>query len=420
MHDELPLLVTIALCLSVGLVFGYVTQRLGLSPIVGYLLAGIVVGPNTPGLVADVSIATELAEIGVILLMFGVGLHFRLKDLLDVKWVAIPGAIGQSLVAIALVTLLEVLLGGKFAGGLILGIAFSVASTVVLVRMLHDHQLLDTPAGHVAVGWLVVEDLFTVLVLVLLPTIANAFAGGSGGVLPALGWAVGKLALLTVLLLVLGARIVPKLLRLAAGTNSPELFTLTVLVIALGVALGAAKYFGASMALGAFLAGMITGPSEFGGRAGERAEPLQHMFTALFFVSVGMLFNPRFLVDHPWGVVFAFVIVVVAKPLSALIIVALLGQPVRTGLTVAIGLAQIGEFSFILSALARSLGLLEPVGHDILVVGAILSIMLNPILFRNLDRIERWLQNRQSLWRLLTARCPSSTQGQIPESPGAE
>jgi CPA2 family monovalent cation:H+ antiporter-2 len=408
MHDELPLLVTIALCLTVALAFGYVTQRLGLSPIVGYLLAGIVVGPNTPGLVADVSIATELAEIGVILLMFGVGLHFRLKDLLDVKWVAIPGAIGQSLVAIGLVTVLEVLLGGKFAGGLILGIAFSVASTVVLVRMLHDHQLLHTPEGHVAVGWLVVEDLFTVLVLVLLPTIANAFSGGQGGVLPALGLAVGKLALLTVLLLVLGARIVPKLLRLAAGTHSPELFTLTVLVIALGVALGA------------FLAGMITGPSEFGGRAGERAEPLQHMFTALFFVSVGMLFNPRFLIEHPWGVVFAFVIVVVAKPLSALIIVALLGQPVRTGLTVAIGLAQIGEFSFILSAQARSLGLLEPVGHDILVVGAILSIMLNPILFRNLNRIERWLRQRQSLWRLLTARCPSPAPKQLAESPGVE
>jgi K+:H+ antiporter len=403
MHN-VPLLVTVAMCLAVALLFGYVTQRLGLSPIVGYLLAGIVVGPNTPGFVADVSIASELAEIGVILLMFGVGLHFRLKDLLDVKWVAIPGAIGQSIVAIALVTALEVLLGGKFVGGLILGIAFSVASTVVLVRMLHDNKLLHTPAGHVAVGWLVVEDLFTVLVLVLLPTIANALAGDKGAFLPALGLAIGKLALLTILLLVLGARIVPKLLRLAAGTNSPELFTLTVLVIALGVALGAAKYFGASMALGAFLAGMITGPSEFGERAGERAEPLQHMFTALFFVSVGMLFDPHFLIEHPWGVVFAFVIVVVAKPLSALIIVALLGQPVRTGLTVAVGLAQIGEFSFILSAMARSLGLLEPVGHDILVVGAILSIMLNPILFRNLDRMERWLRQRPRLWRLLTAR----------------
>jgi CPA2 family monovalent cation:H+ antiporter-2 len=406
MH-ELPLLITVALCLTVALVFGYATQRLGLSPIVGYLLAGIVVGPNTPGFVANVSIATELAEIGVILLMFGVGLHFRLKDLLDVKWVAIPGAIGQSLVATALVTILEVLLGGTFTGGLILGIAFSVASTVVLVRMLHDRQLLHTPAGHIAVGWLVVEDLFTVLVLVLLPTIAYASAGGQGNFLPALGLAIGKLALLTVLLLVLGARIVPKVLRLAAATKSPELFTLTVLVIALGVALGAAKYFGASMALGAFLAGMITGPSEFGERAGERAEPLQHVFTALFFVSVGMLFNPRFLIEHPWGVVFAFMIVVVAKPLAALIIVALLGQPVRTGLTVAIGLAQIGEFSFILSEQARSLGLLKPVGHDVLVVGAILSIILNPILFRNLDRIERWLRHRHWLWRLLTVRCPS-------------
>jgi len=409
MHN-VSLLVTVALCLTTALACGFVTQRLGLSPIVGYLLAGIVVGPNTPGLVADVNIASELAEIGVVLLMFGVGLHFRLKDLLDVKGVAIPGAIGQSLIAIALVTALEIMLGGKFIGGLILGIAFSVASTVVLVRMLHDHQLLSTKEGHVAVGWLVVEDIFTVLVLVLLPTITNALNGGQGGFLPALGLAVGKLILLTVLLLVLGTRVVPWLLKQAAATHSRELFTLTVMVVALGVALGASKFFGASMALGAFLAGMITGPSEFGGRAEERAEPLQHVFTALFFVSVGMLFNPRFLVEHPFGVVFALVIVVVAKPLSALIIVALLGQPVRTGLTVAIGLAQIGEFSFILSDLARSLGLLERVGHDVLVVGALLSIMVNPLLFRNLDRIERALQQQKWLWRLLTARCPSATQ----------
>ena len=410
------MLVTVALCLTTALAFGFVTQRLGLSPIVGYLLAGIAVGPNTPGLVADVNIASELAEIGVILLMFGVGLHFRLKDLLDVKHMAIPGAIGQSLIAIALVTALEIMLGGKLLGGLILGIAFSVASTVVLVRMLNDHQLLRTKEGHVAVGWLVVEDIFTVLVLVLLPTIAHALNGGQGAFLPTLGIAVGKLILLIVLLLVLGTRVVPWLLKLAAGTRSQELFTLAVLVVALGVALGAARFFGASMALGAFLAGMITGPSEFGGRAGERAAPLEHVFTALFFVSVGMLFNPRFLVEHPFGVVFALVIVVVAKPLSALIIVSLLGQPVRTGLTVAIGLAQIGEFSFILSALARSLGLLAQVGHDVLVVGALLSIMLNPILFRNLDRIERALQQQKWLWRLLTARCPAPTQSTSPRA----
>ena len=383
------------------------TQRLGLSPIVGYLLAGIAVGPNTPGIVADIHIASELAEIGVILLMFGVGLHFRLQDLVAVKKVALPGAIGQSIIAIALVTVLEVMLGGKFIGGLILGIAFSVASTVVLVRMLDDHQLLDTSEGHVAVGWLVVEDIFTVLVLVLLPTIANALTNGEGHILSALGIALGKLALLIVLLLVLGARVMPKLLGLAAATKSRELFTLTVVVLALGVALSASKFFGASMALGAFLAGMVTGPSAFGKQAGESAEPLQHVFTALFFVSVGMLFNSRFIIEHPWGVAYAMVIVLVAKPLAALIIVALLGQPVRTGLTVAIGLAQIGEFSFILAGLARSLGLLEPVGLDILVVGALLSIMINPLLFRNLDGIEKWLRHRKSLWRLLTIRCPA-------------
>ena len=407
MHD-LPLLVNIAICLTAALAFGFVTQRLGLSPIVGYLLAGIAVGPNTPGIVADIHIASELAEIGVILLMFGVGLHFRLQDLVAVKKVALPGAIGQSLVAIALVTVLEVMLGGKFVGGLILGIAFSVASTVVLVRMLADNNLLDTSEGHVAVGWLVVEDIFTVLVLVLLPTIANALTQGEGHVLSALGIALGKLAVLIVLLLVLGARVMPKLLSLAAATYSRELFTLTVVVLALGVALSASKFFGASMALGAFLAGMVTGPSAFGKRAGESAEPLQHVFTALFFVSVGMLFNPRFIIEHPWGAAYAMAIVLVAKPLSALIIVALLGQPVRTGLTVAIGLAQIGEFSFILAGLAKSLGLLEPVGLDILIVGALLSIMINPLLFRNLDRIEQWLRRRKSLWRLLTARCPIS------------
>ena len=318
-------------------------------------------------------------------------------------------------------TLLEVLLGGKFAGGLILGIAFSVASTVVLVRMLHDHQLLDTPEGHVAIGWLVVEDLFTVLVLVLLPTIANALSGGQGGVLLALGIAIGKLALLTVLLLVLGARIVPKLLRLAAGTHSPELFTLTVLVIALGVALGAAKYFGASMALGAFLARhdyRSLGIRRT--RRGTGRTPATHVHGAVLCFGRDAV-RPALPRRHIPGASYSrSVIVVVAKPLAALVIVALLGQPVRTGLTVAIGLAQIGEFSFILSALARSLGLLEPVGHDILVVGAILSIMLNPILFRNLDRIERWLHQQPRLWRLLTARCPSSARMQLQESPSAE
>ena len=297
MH-ELDLILTLTGGLAAALVCGYVTFRLGLSPIVGYLLAGFVVGPNTPGFVAERHLADQLAEIGVILLMFGVGLQFHLEELLAVRRVAVPGALGQSLVATLLGTLVGVACGWGWSAGLVFGLAISVASTVVLMRVLADNGDLHTPAGHIAVGWLVVEDLFTVLVLVLLPAVFGP-GGGVGGVALAVGLAVVKVAVMVALTFVLGGRLIPWLLERAAATRSRELFTLTVLVLALGIAVGSAKLFGVSMALGAFLAGMVVGRSEFSLRAATEALPMRDAFAVLFFVSVGMLFDPRYLLESP-------------------------------------------------------------------------------------------------------------------------
>ncbi len=406
MHD-LSLISTIAAGLTGAWLLGLVTHRLGLSPIVGYLLAGVLIGPSTPGFVGDVHIAQQLAEIGVILLMFGVGLHFHMKDLLAVKAVAIPGAVVQSLTATALTVVIFAAFDMPTDTGVVLGMAMSVASTVVLMRVLMDAGVLGAPQGHVAVGWLIVEDIFTVVVLVLIPVLGRSStgdAGGSAALWETLAIAFAKLVSLVGIVLIGGARLVPRILVQVARLRSRELFTLTVLVCSIAIAAGSYFFFGASMALGAFLAGMVVAQSPVSHQAAADALPMRDAFAVLFFVSVGMLFDPAFLLQEPLMVLAGLAIILVAKPLAALLIVAVLGHSARTALTVAIGLAQIGEFSFILSELARQHGLMPDAGHNVLVASAIISITLTPLLFRWLPAIEDWLRARPWLWRLLNGR----------------
>lgn len=410
MHD-LPLISTIAAGFTVAWLLGLLAQTLRLSPIVGYLLAGVLIGPYSPGFVADKKLAHELAEIGVILLMFGVGLHFHLKDLLAVRRLAIPGAVGQSLLATLAAMCLFHAFGMSWATGAVLGMAMAVASTVVLMRGLIEANSLDTPEGHVAVGWLIVEDIFTVVLLVLIPVLGDG--GGGQGPLEVketgpLWWTLGvalvKLAVLVVVILWAGSRIIPRLLVRVARLRSRELFTLTVLVFSIAVAAASYFFFGASMALGAFLAGMVVAQSPVANQAAADALPMRDAFAVLFFVSVGMLFDPAFLLQEPMMVLAALLVILLVKPLAALLIVAVLGYSVRTALTVALGLAQIGEFSFILSDLAGRHGLLPEAGHHVLVAAAILSITVNPIFFRKIPAIETWLRSRPRLWALLNAR----------------
>ncbi|MBY0233208.1 MAG: cation:proton antiporter, partial [Gemmataceae bacterium] len=393
MPSNLDLILTLTGGLAAALVLGYATHRLGLSPLVGYLLAGLAVGPNTPGFVADLHLAEQLAEVGVILLLFGVGLHFRPEELLAVRRVALPGAIVQSAAATALGALAAHALGWTWSAGIVYGLALSVASTVVLTRVLADNNDLHTPAGHIAVGWLVVEDLFTVVVLVVLPALF-AKEAGAGGLPLALGMAALKIGSLVALVFTVGPFLLPWLLGLVARTRSRELFTLTVLVVALGIAVGSAKVFGVSMALGAFLAGMVVGRSEFGLRAATEALPMRDAFAVLFFVSVGMLLDPAALLAAPWLAAATLAIVVVGKPLAALLFVLLLGYPLRTALAVSVALGQIGEFSFILAALGRSLGVLPEEASHSLVGAAIASIALNPLLYRLIGPAEAWLARR--------------------------
>ncbi|MDB5321356.1 MAG: ybaL 1 [Phycisphaerales bacterium] len=406
MHD-LPLISTIAAAFTAAWVLGLITQKLKLSPIVGYLLAGIAIGPHTPGFVGDVRLAGQLAELGVILLMFGVGLHFHLKDLLAVRNVAIPGAIGQSLIATLLGAAVAMAFGWPLKSGLVLGMAMAVASTVVLIRVLTDNRVLDTTAGHVAVGWLIVEDVLTVVVLVLIPALGttapagHAAASGGSSIWMTLLIALLKLGALIAILLLAGSRLIPWVMVKVARLRSRELFTLTVLVMAIAVAAGSSYVFGASMALGAFLAGMVVGQSPVSHQAAADALPLRDAFAVLFFASVGMLFDPMFVVHHPGLFVAGLAIVLLAKPLAALAIVAIIGYPARTALTVAIGLAQIGEFSFILSDLGRKHHLLDDAGHNLLVACAIVSITANPVLFRLIGPLESALQRRTALWRFL-------------------
>lgn len=389
MHD-IAALSTLAGGLAVALVLGWVTQRLGLSTLVGYMLAGVVVGPNTLGAIADPHLATQMAEIGVVLLMFGVGMHFHPQELLRVWRIAVPGAIAQSAIATIAGWGFARAFGWSNAAGFVFGLALSVASTVVLMRMLIDRGRLATRAGHVAVGWLIVEDMFTVVALVVLPVLATEVTSLTSLGVPLL-LALGKAVLFAVLVWFVGTNLVGKLLERMARTRSEELFTLLVFVLALGIAVIAAEVFHVSVALGAFFGGLVVGQSRFGPQATIYMTPFRDVFSALFFVSVGMLFDPAFVIRHPFIVLGALIVILIVKPLVALGLVMLIRGEWPTGTTVAVGLAQIGEFSFVLAALGGSMGILPDDALDALVAAGIFSIALNPILFRLLPRFERGL-----------------------------
>lgn len=412
-HD-LPLITTMAAAFFAAWVLGIITQKLKLSPIVGYLLAGITLGPHTPGFRGDPHLAPQLAEIGVMLLMFGVGLHFHLKDLLAVKNIAIPGAIGQSLVATLLGGVVAMLFGWSFVSGLVLGMAMAVASTVVLVRVLTDNRCLESEAGHVAVGWLIVEDVLTVIVLVLIPALGAAVSAEPNAETPSLlvtlPIALAKLAAFVAILMILGQRFIPWIMVRVARLRSRELFTLTTLVMAITIAAAAYYVFGASMALGAFLAGMVVGRSPVSHQAAADALPMRDAFAILFFTSVGMIFDPWFVIEQPMLLLAGLGIILIGKPLAALIIVALIGHSGRTAILVAVALAQVGEFSFILSDLAKREGLLGDDGHNLLVACSIVSITLNPMLFRLIPAIEKQFQRFPAVWRFMNRRSTARMQ----------
>jgi CPA2 family monovalent cation:H+ antiporter-2 len=388
MPHATPLIATIVGSLALAFILGAIAQRLRISPLVGYLLAGVAVGPFTPGYVADQGLALELSEIGVILLMFGVGLHFSLKDLLSVKAIAIPGAVIQIAFATLLGWALAWALGWSMAGGLVFGLALSVASTVVLLRALQERHALKTDRGRIAIGWLIVEDLVMVLVLVLLPPFGAILTGGEGEILMPLLITLGKVTAFIVFMLVVGRRVIPWILHYIAHTGSRELFRLAVLAIALGVAFGSAMLFGVSFALGAFFAGMVLAESELSHRAAEESLPLRDAFAVLFFVSVGMLFDPMILVTSPLLVLATCGIIIFGKSVAAFLIVRAFRHPTGTALIISASLAQIGEFSFILAALGVDLNLLPPQGRDLILAGAILSILANPLLFTVIDRMK--------------------------------
>ncbi len=399
MHD-LDLILTLAGGFTAALVLGYFTQRAGLSPIVGYLLAGMLVGPHTPGFVANAEIAEQLAEVGVILLMFGVGLQFHIDELLAVRRVAVPGAIAQSAVATLLGAVVARWFGWSWPAGIVFGMALAVASTVVLIRVLADHRDLHTPTGHIAVGWLVIEDLFTVLAVVLLPVLF-AGDGSEAGVAWALAVTALKVAALVGFTIIVGTRVIPYVLDHIADTGSRELFTLTVLTLALGIAVGSAAVFGVSMALGAFLAGLVVGRSDYSLRAASEALPMRDAFAVLFFVAVGMLLSPAYLLEAPGLILATLAVVMLGKPLIALVVVRVLGYPFRVALGIAVALAQIGEFSFILSSIGKDLGILPPEATNTLVAVSIVSIVLNPVLYRLVPRVEKWAATRPGLKKLL-------------------
>ncbi|WP_045761727.1 YbaL family putative K(+) efflux transporter [Xanthomonas albilineans] len=389
MNHDTSLIDIIAVGLGLAFLLGTLAHRLRLSPLVGYLLAGICVGPFTPGFVANQELAHQLSELGVILLMFGVGLHFSLEDLLEVKWIAIPGALAQIAVATLLGWGLAYSMHWPTLHGLVFGLALSVASTVVLLRAMEERRLLETQRGRIAVGWLIVEDVVMVLALVLLPALADALGDKGadiGSILGTLGVTLLKMAAFVAVMLLVGRRAIPWALEKVAATGSRELFTLSVLAIALGVAFGSATLFGVSFALGAFFAGMLLKESELSHKAANDSLPLRDAFAVLFFVSVGMLFNPHILLDHPWQVLVTFLIITVGKSLAAFLIVRAFGHPIRTALTISTSLAQIGEFSFILTGLGMSLAILPETGRDLILAGALLSIIANPLLFTWLDR----------------------------------
>ena len=409
MHHSLSLINTIAAGLGLALVLGFIATRVKLPALVGYLLAGVVIGPFTPGFVADREMASQLAEIGVMLLMFGVGLHFSLGDLLAVRRIALPGAVVQMVVATLLGMGLATWWGWGLGGALVFGLALSVASTVVLLRALETQGILDSYTGRIAVGWLVVEDLAMVLVLVLLPPLAG-WLGGSGSHAPAaevwraVGTTLAQVGAFVALMLVVGRRVFPWVLWQVARTGSRELFTLCVVAAAVSIAYGSAALFGVSFALGAFFAGMVMRESEFSHRAAQESLPLRDAFAVLFFVSVGMLFNPWVLVERPVQVLGVVAIIILGKTLAAAALVLAFRYPLNTALTVSASLAQIGEFSFILVGLGSSLGLLPPEGASLVLAGALISIAVNPVLFRAIAPLQQWLRARSALARRLDQR----------------
>jgi monovalent cation:H+ antiporter-2, CPA2 family len=399
LHHETSLITILAMGFVLAFALGFLAIRLRLPPIVGYLLAGIALGPFTPGMVADVALAGQLAEIGVILLMFGVGLHFSGADLMAVRWIAVPGAIAQILIATAVGAGMAMAWGWSLGAGLVLGLALSVASTVVLLRALEERGSVESVNGRIAIGWLIVEDLAMVLALVLLPAAAELLGGGGAALstsdlLLDLGLTMGKVILFVVIVMLVGPRVVPWLLSQVARVGSRELFTLAVLAVALGIAYGSAKLFGVSFALGAFFAGLVLSESRFSHKAAADSLPLQDAFAVLFFVSVGMLFDPMIVVREPLAVLAVLLLILIGKSLAAMGLVLLLGYPMSTALTVSASLAQIGEFSFILAGLGIALGLMPPEGRDLILAGALLSITVNPLIFAAIDRLIKRARGR--------------------------
>ncbi|MDA8209614.1 MAG: Kef family K(+) transporter [Actinomycetota bacterium] len=404
LHSE-PLVTTIATGLGLALVLGFLAVRLRLPALVGYLLAGVIIGPFTPGFIADTEVAKQLADIGVMLLMFGVGLHFSLDDLLEVRKISLPGALLQIMVATSLGFGAASFWGWPFGAALVFGLALSVASTVVVLRALETIGTLESMNGHIAMGWLIVEDLAMVLVLVLMPLLSGvlggAAPGGGGDLWQTLGLTFIKVAAFIALMLLVGRRVLPVLLWQVARTGSRELFTLCVVAVAVSVAYAATALFGVSFALGAFFGGMVMRESDFSHRAAQETLPLRDAFAVLFFVSVGMLFNPKVLVDHPFEVVVVVGIIVVGKALAAAALVLVFRYPLTTALTVAASLAQIGEFSFILAELGVSLRILPVDGQNLILAGALISIAINPLVFASLRPLQRWIRSRSKLARLL-------------------
>jgi CPA2 family monovalent cation:H+ antiporter-2 len=418
MPHSVSLIATIAAAFGTALVLGFLAVRLKLPALVGYLVAGVVIGPATPGFVADLGLAQQLAEIGVMLLMFGVGLHFSVADLLAVRRIAVPGAVGQIVVATALGAAVAMLWGWPFGAGLVFGLALSVASTVVLLRALESRGLVESINGRIAVGWLVVEDLVTVLVLVLLPPVAGWLDGGAAtgtaprDLLPSFLFTLAKVSAFVVLMFVVGRRVFPWLLWQVARTGSRELFTLCVIAAAVGIAYGSALIFDVSFALGAFFAGMLLRESSLSHRAAAESLPLRDAFSVLFFVSVGMLFDPAMLIEEPLRVLVVVAIVMLGKSVAALAIVLAARYPLNTALTVSAGLAQVGEFSFILAGLGTALGLLPVEGQSLILAGALISIALNPLLFDAIEPVQGWIRSRSRLARAM--ELPDDPLAQIP------
>ncbi len=410
MEHNVSLISTLAAGFGLALILGFIAERIRIPALVGYLLAGIILGPATPGFVADVGIAAQLSEIGIMLLMFGVGLHFSLDDLMAVKRIALPGAVVQMGLATALGMGMAWWWGWSLGAALVFGLSLSCASTVVLLKALESHGVLATMNGRIAVGWLVVEDLVTVLVLVLLPALSGILGGvadpaaGSSPLWRTIGLTLLQVAAFIALMLVAGRRVLPWLLWHIARTGSRELFTLSVVSAAIGIAYGAAQLFSVSFALGAFFAGMMMRESEFSHRAAEESLPLRDAFSVLFFVSIGMLFDTQVLVSQPLQVLAVIAIIIVGKSIAAMILVLAFRYPLNTALTVAASLAQIGEFSFILAGLGMSLGLLPAEGMSLILAGALISIALNPLVFTTVAPLRNWILGRSELARELDRR----------------